>query len=145
MARWVLVLFGALGVATAVGVGWLRRSWTVITVVGSSMEPTYHDGDRVAVRKTARIAAGDVVVVQRPSGEPGWPDAEIREGGRWLIKRVAAVAGEPVPDVISIPDTVVPEGRLVLLGDNAAASFDSRMVGYFPIGLVLGGVVRRMR
>jgi signal peptidase I len=62
-----------------------------------------------------------------------------------MIKRVGAVAGEPVPEGIPVPDAVVPEGKLVLLGDNAEISFDSRIVGYFPAELLLGGVVRRMR
>jgi signal peptidase I len=113
------------------------------------MEPTFRHGDRVVVRRTARLAvsAGDVVVIERPSGDPVRRNqpAGIRDGRRWMIKRVGAVAGEPVPDGIPVPDAVVPEGRLVLLGDNADASFDSREVGYFPASLVLGGVVRRMR
>jgi signal peptidase I len=136
-------------VAAAAAVWRLRRSWAVITVVGPSMEPTFHQGDRVVVRRTARFAvsAGDVVVIERPGGDPARRDqpAGIRDGRRWMIKRVGAVAGEPVPDGIPVTDAVVPEGRLVLLGDNADASFDSREVGYFPAALVLGGVVRRMR
>ena len=62
-----------------------------------------------------------------------------------MIKRVAAVAGEPVPHGIPVPDAVVPDGKLVLLGDNADASFDSRVAGYFSADRLLGGVVRRMR
>jgi len=169
-----LAVAGGLALA-AVGVAWLRRSWAVITVVGSSMEPTFHEGDRVAVRRVRRlgvrrtaglaaggtsglvvrrasrraVSTGDVVVVRRPSGEPGWSDQPVEAGGaaadgRRMIKRVAAVPGEPVPESVPMDDAVVPEGQLVLLGDNLAASFDSRMVGYFPAAFVYGRVVRRM-
>lgn len=113
------------------------------------MEPTFHQGDRVAVRRTPgfTVSSGDVVVIER---RDGFPDqhrrpARVRDGRRWMIKRVGAVAGEPVPDGIPVIDAVVPAGKLVLLGDNAEASFDSRMIGYFSTDLVLGGVVRRMR
>jgi signal peptidase I len=33
---------------------------------------------------------------------------------------------------------------LVLLGDNPAASFDSRQAGFFPAERLLGAVVRRL-
>lgn len=123
-------------VATASVAVWsLRRSWAVVTVEGLSMEPTFHDGDRVAVRRRRfAVATGDVVVIRPPRvGRAGF-----------VIKRVAAVAGEPVPHGIPVPDAVVPDGKLVLLGDNAEASFDSRVAGYFSADRLLGGVVRRM-
>jgi signal peptidase I len=141
-----LVLAGVLALAGA-GVAWLRRNWAVITVVGPSMEPTLHEGDRVAVRRTSGtlVSSGDVVVVRRPSGKPGWPETPAgTEDDRRMVKRVAAVGGEPVPDGVPMDDAVVPHGQLVLLGDNLAASFDSRMAGYFPTTFVYGRVVRRM-
>jgi signal peptidase I len=148
-ARGLLVFSVALAAATTVGVLWLRRGWAVITVEGPSMEPTFHQGDRVAVRRTPWFAAssGDVVVIERPEDYRTQRKraGRIHDGRGWMIKRVGAVAGEPVPDGIPVPDAVVPEGKLVLLGDNADASFDSRVVGYFPADLLLGGVVRCMR
>lgn len=133
----------------AVSVWWLRRNWAVITVEGTSMEPTFYQGDRVAVRRTPgfTVSSGDVVVIERRDGFSNQhrQSARVWDGRRWMIKRVGAVAGEPVPDGIPVADAVVPAGKLVLLGDNAEASFDSRMIGYFSADLVLGGVVRRMR
>jgi len=137
----------------------LRRRWAVVTVDGSSMEPTFRHGDRVAVRRTLRsgVSSGDVVVIEQSHHSATHPSAthhsatrrdEPRRGlhGRqFVIKRVAAVAGEPVPDGVPVPDALVPEGKLVLIGDNARASFDSRMVGYFSAEQLLGAVVRRMR
>ena len=143
-ARVVFTVPVALAAAAVVGVWWLRRNWAVITVEGPSMEPTFHQGDRVAVRRTPGliVSAGDIVVtfpIQHSQ-----PDRACG-GRRWMIKRVRAVAGEPVPDGIPVTDAVVPEGKIVLLGDNPEASFDSRVVGYFSADLLYGGVVRRMR
>ena len=144
----------------------LRRTWVVITVSGASMEPTFHDGDRVAVRRSPPhpVATGDVVVVewQSPAGlrdatverqsPAGLRDATVErpkaprplQREKWMIKRIGAVAGEPVPRGIPVDDELVPAGQLVLLGDNVGASYDSRVAGYFPVTALLGGVVRRM-
>jgi signal peptidase I len=134
--------------AVVAGVYRLHRGWAVITVEGPSMEPTLREGDRVVVRRTPpfRIATGEVVVTEQPGRDGAWhhPPGQLRGGRQWMIKRVGAVAGEPVPDGIPVPDAVVPEGKLVLLGDNPGASYDSRKAGYFPADRLLGGVLRRM-
>lgn len=140
----------ALVVAAGFAAVWrLRRDWTVVTIEGPSMEPTFHHGDRVAVRRTRRsaISSGDVVVIEPPDSGPAWRNSPrpIPDGRRFVIKRVGAVAGEPVPHGIPVSDTIVPERKLILLGDNADASFDSRAIGYFSTDRVLGSVVRRMR
>lgn len=123
----------------------VRRTWVVITVSGPSMQPTYRDGDRVVVRRRVPVATGDVVVIEKQgagSARPPMPrDLNI---DRWMIKRVGAVAGEPVPSGIPVDDEVVPHGQLVLLGDNPNASFDSRFAGYFPATAMLGKVTRQM-
>lgn len=149
---------GAAGAAgLAVGAALAVRGLVAVTVRGASMEPEYHDGDRVLVRRVAHPATGQVVVVERPVPGIGWPEPPVPRGagapaltGReWLIKRVAAVPGERVPRE-GIPalahavEDVVPPGRLVLLGDNRSISFDSRRVGYFPAERVLGTVLRRL-
>jgi signal peptidase I len=148
-ARWVLVFSVALVAAPAAGAVWLlRRSWAVITVEGPSMEPTFRHGDRVAVRRTPplRVATGEVVVIEQPNVDHTWHNQPGRiQDGRWIIKRVGAVAGQAVPDGIPVAEAVVPEGKLVLLGDNADSSYDSRVSGYFPAERLLGRVVRRMR
>lgn len=92
------------------------------------MQPTYRDGDRLLVRRRTQVARGDVVVVPHP-----------RVSGELMIKRVAALAGDPAP---AGPADQVPPGHLVLLGDNPAESFDSRHAGFFGTRQVLGVVVR---
>jgi len=128
----------------------LRRRYAVVRVTGRSMEPAYRSGDRVLVRRvTAGIRAGDVVAVEAPrQGRWGTPAPGVGIVGRsWLIKRVAAVAGEPVP-ASGIPalagERTVPDGCLVLLGDAGEISFDSKQVGYFPAVRVLGVAVRQL-
>jgi signal peptidase I len=127
----------ALLVAAGAGVWSLRRRLVVVTVRGASMEPTLRDGDRLLVRVMPpdRLSTGQVVVLAAPDG-----------GHEWIIKRLAALPGDPVPHdrIPAITDARVPGGCLILLGDNPARSWDSRGAGYFAAGDVLGAAVRRL-
>lgn len=118
--------------ALAAAVLLLRRRYAVVTVQGLSMLPTYAAGDRLLVRRGRGPATGDVVVFAPPAGWPAGPD--------WLVKRVAAVPGEPVPASCAAVAGAgpVPLGRLAVLGDNAARSGDSRRYGLVPLDLVYG-------
>ncbi|MET7301344.1 S26 family signal peptidase [Embleya sp. NPDC005575] len=123
-----------------------RRRLVAVTVRGSSMEPAYRDGDRVLVTRGSRPAPGRVVVIAHARPGRSASDARTRT---WLIKRVAAVPGDPVPRdgvaaLAAVPERHVPPGKLVLLGDNPDASLDSRQMGYFAADRVLGTVMRRM-
>jgi signal peptidase I len=139
----------------ALAVTWqvLARRLVAVTVSGSSMQPTYRDGERVVARRGAPPRVGQVVVVEEPSVDGGWarspmpPHAPARAvaARRWMIKRVVAVAGDRTPPAGRLPGGVVPPGALVLLGDNRRGSFDSRHVGYFPAERVLGVVVGTRR
>jgi len=77
-----------------------------VAVTGNSMRPALEPGDRVLAVRTRRARAGDLVVVRDP-----------RATGRLLVKRVAAVGAHGVE----------------VLGDNAAASTDSRVFGPVPV------------
>jgi signal peptidase I len=135
--------------------GWLplRRRYVAVAVRGQSMQPTYQDGDWVLVRRGRQPELGQVIVVEHPAialalGQVAAP-AVVAPLHRWLVKRVAAVPGDPVPRdrvpaLADVPEDRVPPGKLVLLGDNQRASFDSRRLGYFEAGGVLGVVVRRL-
>jgi signal peptidase I len=154
MRRGVLGL-AALGsaLAGALTVMQLRRRAAVVTVDGESMWPTFNPGDRVLVRRTGadRLRRGQVVVVEQPGDDGQWSLPQRGPIGRrrWVIKRVAAVPGDPRPEAClpATPEPAeaqVPAGKLVLLGDNPDWSNDSRQMGYFPAGRLLGVVVRRI-
>ncbi|MEU1877140.1 S26 family signal peptidase [Streptosporangium sp. NPDC020072] len=140
-------------VALACLAGWLnrlRRGYLVVTVRGPSMTPTYRHGDRLLVRRRrgGRIRAGEVAVVDLPEwirpvpGELG-PREALR--ARRVIKRVAAIPGDPVPFPFEGAGAVVPPASLVLLGDNPDGSGDSRQYGYVPADAVVGVVLRPLR
>ncbi|MEU6881924.1 S26 family signal peptidase [Streptomyces sp. NPDC046712] len=120
---------GAVGAVLA-----LRSRFALVQVTGSSMAPTYRDGDRLLVRRRAPVRPGDAVVFRNPV-------AALDTDVRWLVKRVTAMPGAPVPpDVRPAVDTTrVPPGCLVVRGDGARTQ-DSRHFGYVPLASVLGVV-----
>ncbi|KAB2340858.1 signal peptidase I [Actinomadura rudentiformis] len=150
----------ALTAASACVLLWARRRLLMITVRGLSMTPAYHPGDRVLVRRVppTRIRTGDVVVVEQPP--PHWSTRQSNP--EWVIKRVAATPGDPVPAGLADtqpdgladaqpdgladaqPDGTVPDGCLVVLGDNPDESYDSRHYGYIQADRLIALVVRRM-
>ncbi len=104
----------ALAVAVAVPVAaWLAaRVIPRVEVVGDSMRPTLHPGDRLLLApRWARRLGGTV----RPGDLAAFPDP--RQPSRVMVKRVQSVG---------------PEGVWVL-GDNPPHSTDSRRFG--PVGL----------
>lgn len=136
----------------------------VITVDGRSMEPTYHNGDRVLVSGFAgEVSRGDVVIIVNALQEPIIKRVVATEGqvvdfdsetGELLVDDVY-VKGEVfglengithVPDmpgqVLEFPQTV-PENCVFVLGDNRGNSTDSRFVsvGMVDHRNILGKVV----
>jgi len=101
--------------------------WPVVRFVvqDASMRPTLRPGDRVLVWRWCRLRRGDLVVAH----DPELP-------GLHLIKRLAAVPGEPCPGI---------SGRdgFALLGDEPASSRDSRAFGRVPRSALVGRVVFR--
>ncbi|MEN3540056.1 S26 family signal peptidase [Microbispora sp. ZYX-F-249] len=144
--RYLVIL---LSLAAAAGIAAARRRFVVVRVAGTSMVPTYQPGDRVLIRRGRRavLRRGQVVVFRRrPPDSTGRP-ARLRDT-EWLIKRIAAMPGDAVPDRVTAgtraaPGDVVPADRLVVLGDGPNSS-DSRHWGYLPVSEVLGVVVRRL-
>jgi signal peptidase I len=120
--------------AVAGWMGWLVARLRIAVVDGPSMAPTLRDRDRVLVLRTRppNVHRGDVVVVAQ----------RTRSGSRWIVKRVAALPGDPAP--AGLPGPRVPPGMLVLLGDNPQWSVDSRDFGYVPVERVFGVAVRRL-
>jgi nickel-type superoxide dismutase maturation protease len=114
LARRTWVRTGELLAATAALAAWgLER----VEVVGSSMAPTFISGDRLlVVRRCRRLRVGDLVALSDPTSP-----------GRRLVKRVASID----------------EGSATVVGDNEAASTDSRHFGAVPVSAIRHLVVRR--
>lgn len=128
-----------------------------------SMVPTLMQGDRVVVFLLSKDPSrGDIVVFKRSEANPklseGEPDV--------LIKRVIGLPGETVNAVdgrVTIDGKVltesylpagtvttfaapieVPDGQLLVLGDNRGNSADSREFGTIDKDLVVGRAVARI-
>jgi signal peptidase I len=136
-------LGGLAGLAVLGGAAlWAHRRLVLVTVHGTSMEPTLSDGARVLVRRRrlAQLTVGDVAVLESPEAAraPEWQCAG------WHVKRVAALPGDPLPAGIPAPGaTRVPPDTVVVLGDNPAGG-DSRHWGPYPTTNLVGTVLCRL-
>jgi len=139
-----ILLLAVLGVLAC-----LRRLLTVVTVEGVSMLPTYPPGRRLLVlrRPLARPRTGSTVVFRLPAS--AGTGTGVRQPPL-LIKRVAAMSGQPVPEAVrqavgAAEGDLVPAGALVLLADAGGSSGDSRTWGYVRPSAVTGMVIRILR
>jgi signal peptidase I len=120
--RLVALGIGALAVGSLAVVR-ARSRWFPVRVEGTSMLPTLQPGDFLAVR-TPRMGeprTGQLVV--------------IRTGGIETVKRVIAPPG----------DRVLGQDELWVVGDNDAASTDSRITGPVAREAIVGVVRARYK
>lgn len=121
-------------------------NFTTVVVSGNSMEPTFHNGQRLLASRAywlvGQIQRRDIVVVRTQGQGPGQTG--------YIIKRVLGLPGDAV-DGANVPDSwrvsdgpfIVPEGRVYVIGDNREVSEDSRRFGPVPLDDVLGKIVIR--
>ena len=126
---------------------------SVFVVKGVSMEPTLSDGQRVVVLKWFdTLARGDLVVFRNPThpeevllkrilAQPGEEISGV--GGKLMIG--SSEVGEPYvkPGTVvgNLPQMTVGADSYYVLGDNRAASIDSRRFGSVARRLIVGKVV----
>jgi signal peptidase I len=154
--EWVAVIVGAVIVAL------LIKTFVVqaFRIPSESMVPTLEMGDRVLVNKLSYDAhdlnRGDVVVFSRPDTLPAGPDDP-----KDLIKRVIGLPGDEVQtkdgdvyidgkllDEPYLPEgtpttgiedpLVVPDGEVLVLGDNRENSSDGRVFGTIDEDTIIG-------
>jgi signal peptidase I len=139
---------------------------TIAQVESASMAPTLQPGETVAVAKLAQVDTFDIVAfdgrgsflprdhaqvsfLKRVIGMPGDRVTCCDQGGRVLLNGVALpeqyVAAGNVDDLRF--DVIVPPRKVWVMGDNRAASTDSRAFlgapggGFVPLDRVTGRVV----
>jgi signal peptidase I len=129
------------------------------TVTGVSMQPTLMAGDRVFYVGFTEAKYGDLVifdagdlyglVIKRVAGLPG-DRVEVTADGHLLRNGEAVDEGYLLSDSLgnsAMAQTTVESGRLFVLGDNRAASIDSRdvRVGQITFSSIRGIVTRMLR
>lgn len=129
------------------------------TVTGASMEPTLMAGDRVFYVGFVKPDYGDLIifdagetyglVIKRVVGLPGdviqmTPDGHVIRNGQ--TQDEAYLILDPYGNSATAEITVE-SGKLFVLGDNRAASIDSRdvRIGQIPIDSVRGVVTNMLR
>lgn len=131
--RDLVLVLAAAGLLVAGITRWVAMPWQIR---GVSMTPTLEEGDRVLVDlwtlRRRQPVTGEIVVFTGPDGDD-------------LVKRVAR---EPYPGDEPYPAPMLPrnsalESSYVVLGDNRAASSDSRDFGRVPRHRMRGLIVWR--
>lgn len=165
-ARRIALEWAVIAVAAAV-LAVVLRTYVVqaFYVPSGSMEPTLQVGDRILVDKLAFSASslrdGDVVVFARPPGDVAGVCDDPTAAD--LVKRVVALPGQTIRSVGNaivvdgrvqrepylprgtrlgrpVPYQRIPPGRYYVMGDNRAASCDSRYWGTVRGSTIVGRV-----
>jgi signal peptidase I len=163
--EWTKVILLALGIAFLVRV----FLFAPIVVDGPSMLPTLHDGDQVLVNKFVYYLKEperfDIIVfhaseqrdfIKRVIGLPG-EHIEYRNDTLYVNGEAVEEPfleerkkyNEPNQSLTNdfrleeLPGQyqTIPEGHLLVLGDNRSNSTDSRMIGIIPIDEVVGKAI----
>jgi signal peptidase I len=148
MRRWVELFV----IAVSMTVVNCSSSYSLVTVEGSAMQPSFSDGDRVLVESGAtEIKRGDVVIFQSPKDKSriyfkrviGLPNESIS-----IVNGTVYIDGRPlvesyVDKILNqtmgiLPPLVIPEKNYFVLGDNRDNSSDSRSWGTVHESIIIG-------
>ncbi|TDT51239.1 signal peptidase I [Fonticella tunisiensis] len=131
----------------------------IIEVSGTSMLPTLHDKDRVAIEKitlyTKDIKRGEIVIldpgtkgrgiyIKRVIGLPG-ETIEIKNGNVYIngeILHENYLRSGTYTDIDM--KVTIPEDSVFVMGDNRQVSEDSRIIGPIPIKNLKGHALFRI-
>ena len=150
IGRWLFIFCGVLLLL------WQTLALSVLRVSSGSMSPTAAPGDWILVQRMSVGAVdwarrNDVAVFYFPSGSRhlaikrvvGLPGDTVLTGST-----LVTVNGRPIPALTArgaaaLPSSsrAIPPDALFLLGDNTAASIDSRWFGPVPARDVFGRVL----
>ena len=150
---WILCLLFALVVCVLL----FAFCFHVIDVVGSSMFPTLHNGEKMLVSDLFyKPKVGDVVIFKKAEYDPNKAlvkrviATEGQEINMDFVNGIVYIDGEPIiEDYINeltfnkldfIGPKTVPEGCVFVMGDNRNASVDSRKseIGMLDTRLIIG-------
>ncbi|MBY0010125.1 signal peptidase I [Paenibacillus typhae] len=161
--EWIKAI--AIALVLVVLIRWLL--FKPFIVDGPSMQPNFHTGERVIVNEILydirSPQRGEVIVFHVPSEGRDFIKRVIAVAGDTVKVEgdVVTVNGEPVDETYiqeaidarhannalynnkdfpneEVPDGTVPEGHVFVMGDNRSDSTDSRMIGYVPLGDIVG-------
>ena len=159
----ILALFWGIGACNG-----KLSGWKPYKMVGSSMEPTLLNGDRLLVKTNAYSSKvqpkrGDVIVfvfpedtskdfMKRVIAIPG-DKVEIRDrviilNGKPLVEEYVnftgdnnTIVGDAVRKMDNMPEKLIPDNKYYVLGDNRDKSYDSRLWGFVDQNALIGKAI----
>jgi signal peptidase I len=157
--EWALLVVGALVIALVIKTFLFQAFY----IPSASMDPTLKVHDRVLVNKLSYhlhpVHRGDIIVFKAPA-------LERTEQIKDLVKRVVGLPGDVMQarngqvyindrllrepylpkgtTTDNLPRTVIPPGHYFMMGDNRAASSDSRVFGPIPRSTIIGRAFVKM-